>query len=213
MTKWRPRIGGILLLVNLVVLLLPLGGIAILRIYESALIRQTETELVAQAAFIAAGYRALLQREAPQAFNNAEYGKPINEEWRDGRVWKPRPALLDLADQVILPPVPNAKETQAADSDAELIGKLLMPVIQDAQLVTLAGIRVVDANGIVVASTGTEMGMSLLHREEISRALTGETVSVMRKRIPDEPKPLLSSMSRGTRIRAHVVMPVTVGGR
>ncbi len=213
MTKWRPRIGGILLLVNLVVLLLPLGGIAVLRIYESALIRQTETELVAQAAFIAASYRSLLRRETPHAYNNPQYGKPISEQWRDDRVWKPRPALLDLADQTILPAVPDAQQTHAADVDAEHIGRLLTPVIQDAQLVTLAGIRLVDADGIVVASTGTELGMSLLHREEISRALSGETVSVMRKRIPDEPKPLLSSISRGTRIRAHVVMPVTVEGR
>jgi len=213
MTKWRPRIGTILLIVNLVVLLLPLGGIAILRIYESALIRQTETELVAQGAFIAASYRSLLKRETPSAFHNSQYGNPISEEWLDGRVWKPRPALLDLADQIILPPIPDAQQTHAADDAAELIGDLLMPVLQDAQLVTLAGIRLVDADGIVVASTGAEMGMSLLNREEISRALTGETVSVMRKRIPDEPKPLLSSISRGTRIRAHVVMPVTIENR
>ena len=48
--------------VNLVVLCLPLGGIAVLRIYESALVRQTESELIAQAAFIASTYRASFAR-------------------------------------------------------------------------------------------------------------------------------------------------------
>ena len=51
MKQWfRLRLRSILLLTNLVILALPLGGIIWLRLYESALIRQTESELIAQAA-------------------------------------------------------------------------------------------------------------------------------------------------------------------
>jgi two-component system OmpR family response regulator len=41
---------------------LPLGGIAVLRVYESALIRQTESELIAQGVFVAASYRTVFGR-------------------------------------------------------------------------------------------------------------------------------------------------------
>ena len=44
-----PRLRTLLVAVNLVVLALPLAGLGFLRLYESALIRQTEPELVAQA--------------------------------------------------------------------------------------------------------------------------------------------------------------------
>ena len=52
----RPRLATILIIVNLAVVLLPLGSIAFLRIYENQLIQETERELIAQAAFIAAAY-------------------------------------------------------------------------------------------------------------------------------------------------------------
>ena len=59
---WRPRLRTVLVIVNIVILTLPLGGIAVLRLYESALVRQTESELIAQGAFVAATYKATLAR-------------------------------------------------------------------------------------------------------------------------------------------------------
>ena len=53
-----PGVRTLLLATYLAVLLLPVGGIAFLRLYESALIRQTEAELLAQAAVLSAAYRA-----------------------------------------------------------------------------------------------------------------------------------------------------------
>ena len=60
--KWRPQLRTVLLVVNLVILLLPLAGIWILRLYESELIRQTESELIAQGVIVSAAYRDALQR-------------------------------------------------------------------------------------------------------------------------------------------------------
>src|SRR5919106_1734367 len=47
-----PGVRTLLLATYLAVLLLPVGGIGFLRLYESALIRQTEAELLAQAAVL-----------------------------------------------------------------------------------------------------------------------------------------------------------------
>ena len=61
--RWRPRLATVLLTVNLLIFLLPLGGIAILRLYESELIRRTETELNVQGALVASIYRSELLRQ------------------------------------------------------------------------------------------------------------------------------------------------------
>jgi len=88
-----------------------------------------------------------------------------------------------------------------------------MGVMHDAQLVTLAAIRVVDARGTVVATTGEELGASLADREEISRALGGESVSLLRERVSDEPPPPLASASRGTHLRVFVAEPIVEQGQ
>ena len=94
----RPRLRTILFAVNLVILALPLGGVTVLRLYESALVRQTESELLGQAAILAAAYRAALGRARPDPARAADYGVPAASEWlpAEGR-WQPRAATLDLA--------------------------------------------------------------------------------------------------------------------
>ena len=98
MSLSRPRLKlrYLLLAVNLAVLWLPLLGLEALRLYDSALVRQTESELIAQAAFVAASYRAALARLAPQAMADPVYGVPLAAPWRDlygGETrWRPRPA-------------------------------------------------------------------------------------------------------------------------
>ena len=53
------RLRNILLLVMLMVLALPLGGLYFFRIYENELVQQTERELISQSAELAAGFRLL----------------------------------------------------------------------------------------------------------------------------------------------------------
>src|SRR5262245_29851649 len=63
-----PGVRSLLLATYLAVLLLPVGGVAFLRLYESALVRQTEAELLAQAAVLSAAYGAAwLERASPEA--------------------------------------------------------------------------------------------------------------------------------------------------
>ena len=53
----RFKLRSILLMVSVVVLILPVAGIYFLRIYENELVKQTELELISQAALISAVYR------------------------------------------------------------------------------------------------------------------------------------------------------------
>jgi signal transduction histidine kinase len=211
----RPRLRTILFAVNLVILALPLGGVTVLRLYESALVRQTESELLGQAAILAAAYRAALARARPEPAGAADYGVPAAPEWlpADGR-WQPRAATLDLALDTVRPRPPDAPESAApADAAAVAAGRELMAVMQDAQAITLAGIRVTDFHGVVVASTGEELGRSLAEREEVARALRGEPVSLLRERVSESPRPPLASLSRGSRVRVFVALPVLEGRR
>ncbi|MCC8987416.1 MAG: histidine kinase [Candidatus Contendobacter sp.] len=215
MASSRPRLKlrYLLLAVNLTVLWLPLLGLEALRLYDSALVRQTESELIAQAAFVAASYRAALTRLAPQAIADPGYGVPLAEPWRElydrEPHWRPRPARLDLAEEPVYPAPPETIPPIAPpDPYAEAVGQELQALLQDAQVITLAGIAVTDAQGAVVATTGPSRGRSLAAFDEVRRALTGEPVSRLRQRIPDSSPPAIDSISRGTLLRVFVAAPI-----
>ncbi len=220
----RPRLRTVLLLINLVVLVLPLAGIAMLRIYESALIRQTESELVAQGTVISATYQALFQRlaAAHKTTGVADYGIPVefplplrNDDGETFSPWRPRPLQLDLARDPILPkpPEPDAPNSPS-DPLALEIGRLIEPILRTAQFTTLAGIRVVDFRGTIVASTfERELRRSMLDFVEIARALRGEPVSTLRNRNGNLPPPPLASISRGTQVRVFVAVPIVIDSR
>ena len=55
---------------------LALAGLVGVRTYDNQLIRQTESELIAQGAVIAAAYRATLEKSAPD-----DYGHPRTAPW------------------------------------------------------------------------------------------------------------------------------------
>lgn len=201
----KPRLRSVLLAANLLLLALPLGGLWLLRLYESALVRQTETELVAQAAVIGAAYEAAWRGGAPPG---AHGGAP---PW-GGPGWEPRPAVLDLAKDPVLPPAPDAvAPDRPADSRALAAGATLMPVLAAAQRITLAGMRVTDAAGIVVATSGGEMGLSLAGRAEVAAALAGRPAAVLRDR-PPQPGVGSASISRAAPFRVFLAHPVVEGG-
>jgi signal transduction histidine kinase len=211
----RPRVALLLATVHVVLLLLPLGGIAALRLYESALLRQTESELIGQAALLAAAYRAALAPALGARLSSYGRDAPAALAIRaEAPRWRPRAATLDLAIDEVGPPPPEAIEAPApADPAARSAGETILPIMRDAQVVTLAAFRVVDPAGVVVASTGEDLGRSHAALEEVRAALAGETVSRLRRRISDEPAPPLASLSRGSPLRVFVGMPVVDEGR
>ncbi len=214
--RWRPRLRTVLLTVNLLILLLPVGGIATLRLYENELIRSTEAQLIGQAALVREVYRqAYLASRPPDA---TPPGRALPESWSptfdaDGEV-APVPPTLDIARDRVLPPAAAARPAPAGpEPTAVAAGEKIGSILGATSRVTLAGIRVVDAAGVVVASSGGERGLSLAHREEVERALDGEDVSLLRQRVSDEAPPPLRSISRGQRYRVFVALPVVENRR
>jgi signal transduction histidine kinase len=209
MKRRRLSIGTALVLINLAVLVLPLSGIWTLRLYQSALIRQTESELIAQGAIIAAAYRAAWR----SAGGRLEAQPAADARWTrhpggDER-WLPRSANLDLTVDPILPPPPDPVAAPGpADPAARKAGETLDAMLRDAQRTTLAANRVLDRDGIVVASTGEGLGQSLAGQEEVARALHGEPVSALRERGSPAPPSPLSAIDTGNQLRIFTTLPV-----
>ncbi len=217
----KPRLRTIFLIVNLIVLLIPLGGIGVLRIYETELIRRTESELISQGALVQAVYRdklleALKGGECERADGAGPYGVPVDVKWPVNieNKFTPVPADLELASDRIYPVVPEAMTPKMpAEPCAEKVGKDLIPTLLEAQQITLSGIHVVDYRGTVVATTQGILGKSILNREEVRRALDGEFVKILRRRSTGPSTWSLDSIQRRTSVRVFVTMPIVYQGR
>ncbi|WP_214473937.1 HAMP domain-containing sensor histidine kinase [Mesorhizobium sp. dw_380] len=211
--KWRPRLATVVVAILILVMALPLVGLFFFRLYENQLIRQTEAELIAQGAAIAAIYARdvrdagiapeKLGTPMPQANGSASRSA-------DGP-YRPIEPRLDLASDYVLPTRPAA-ESATADPAFAAIGARLSGVLDATQKTTLAGFRLLDPRGVVIAGRG-EVGQSLAEVEEVRAALDGHYASALRLRIPDQPTPPLYSVSRGTRVRVFVALPVAVDGK
>lgn len=196
----RLRLRTVLIVVSLVVLVLPAASLQVLRIYEGVLLRQTEASLAAQGAWAAAAYAAVL---APLLGGEAgRYGRELQPA--------PHGAPRDLAESapLPLPPEPRPGGTPAPWSRAA--AAQFGDVLRTAKAGTGANIRVLDANGTVVASTQDEAGLSLAHWEEVAAALSGSAASRLRR---TQEKPPIAAISRNTALRVLVARPVLVGGR
>lgn len=200
------------MIVNLVVVLIPLGSIYFLNIYENELVHQTESELIAQGTVIAAAYKNEIQ-ELLNAKVQMRYGIPLKLSARSTEHYRPIPALLDLANVEILTQRPDGL-TPPFPSDALAInaGIRLTPILQEAQRTTLAGAQIMDYRGIVVSGV-KETGLSFIHLPEIQKALDGEYASSLRKRVVELPEPPLSGISRSNTIRVFVALPVMLNNR
>jgi signal transduction histidine kinase len=218
----RPRLRTIFMIVNLLILLLPVGGIAILRLYESELIRRTQAELITQGATVAAFCRPEFQH-AQNRLDPSVKEKTVEQNARspllprrttDLNELQPIPTELSLyQDRVYGRPPAARPASESPDPVAQAAGQRITPLLRSAASVTLAGIRVTDRHGVVVASTGGELGMSLAHLDEVRGALMGEAVSRLRERGLDRNPPPLASISRRGRVRVFVALPILIDGR
>jgi two-component system sensor histidine kinase CreC len=205
--KWRPSLAMIVTVTLATVLALPLAGLFFFRLYENELIRRTESELVAQGAVLSALFRSELAASRPPATLAAAAGAIPRAD-----PFTPVEPSLDLAGSAILPPRPDGlAPTSPPDPAMAAIGRRLMPILAETQRTTLAGLRILDRNGVVIAGTA-ETGLSLAHVAEVAQALRGQYASVMRLRLPNQPPPPLYSTSRGTSVRVFAAMPVMLDG-
>ncbi len=209
--KWRPTLGMIVFTVLMTVLTLPLVSLFFFRLYENELIRQTEAELIAQSAALAASFahevEAASDLTLPLSLIAAP--TPLDSTHFD----QSHQPSLDLTSDPILGSRAEAVPVASQPSPSLItIGQRLQSIALRTQSVTLAGFRFLDWNGVVIAGR-EEVGQSLAHVEEVKQALQGRYKAALRTRIMDEPPPPLYSLSRGTRIRVFTAMPVVVQGR
>jgi len=218
--NFRPRLRTLLLVINLIILLLPLGGITMLRLYENELVRQTESELIGQTVLLSSAFKEAYRKSA--AIKKERLPVPVTEDEEEAET-VPQPIdttlapiapTLDLAQAVILPPAPApAAASQPGDPAAVAAARTLKPLLATARKNLLSGTRIVDFRGTIVASSSTDEGQSLSGWSEVARALAGETTSQLRIRNSKWSSPAWGSISRGARIRIFVAHPVILENR
>ncbi|MGE0667952.1 MAG: ATP-binding protein [Sphingomonadales bacterium] len=181
---------------------LPLVGAVFFRIYENTLVRQTESELIVQGAVMAAAFGdAISPRPA------AGPGAPDEPE-----VFRPMQSQVSLSDVAILPDRPGPRPAgHAADPRAAAAATRIAPILFEATRTTLAGVRLLDRNGIVVAGRD-ETGLSLAHVPEVAAALVGRPSSSLRRKGGYEQRYPLEWLSRASAIRVFHAQPVYANG-
>lgn len=201
------RLRTILLVVMLSVLVLPIASLFLFRFYENELVRRTEEQLIAQAAAISATYRALME------FDRAVSVSSTNQTDTQNRTasrlyYTPIDPGLDLSQQAILPRREDAiPAIRPVSPKIKRVGSIMQTIMVNTQRYTLAGMRLLDQNGTVIAGR-SELGESLRHVKEVRGALKGQYTPVIRERVSDQPQPPLASISRGTGIRVFIAFPI-----
>mgnify|MGYP000863116444 FL=1 len=208
------RLRTILFGTLLFVAALPGVSAVFLRVYENALVRRTEAELVAQSAALAAGAAvdwsdrksSVAAQLSVSANGEAERAAPYGEpDFRD------HPTEIDLRSSPILEPRPPAMATKARpDPVALLVAEHLLPAFEETKLTTLSSIIMLDARGIVL--TGPDRGRSLEFLPEVRSALSGKPRTVLRINENYGAHYPFEWLSRASNIRLHHARPVTVGG-
>ena len=207
--KWRPSLAMIVVSMLAIVISLPIASLLLFRFYDSQLVRETESELIAQGVAISATMQHLIrENEIPSTMLGSKVSVHILPD--DRAIYTPLLPTLELATEIILPPRPDARKHEIASiTEFETIGKQLSPIVRETKRKTLAGFRILDPMGRVIFGH-EEIGMSLAHVLEVGVALGGKYKSVIRQRISDERLPPLTSISRGTGIRIFAAIPVIV---
>ncbi len=151
--RFRTIIFGTLLFVAA----LPGIGAVFLRVYENALVRRTEAELVAQSAALAASAAIVWPgRTSTPSRLSGPYKEAATE--------------VDLQSAAILPERPKPSRPQRpVDAAAVAALHAMQPALAETKTVTLAAIQLLDRNGIVLNGYGT--GGTLAEIAEVTAAL------------------------------------------
>ena len=187
-------------------------GAVFLRVYENVLVRQTEAELIAQAAAFEAAFVEALPGGAiapapPPAPDPASASVPMRGE-RTESWYTPDPLTIDLNTMPILPERPKAVAGGPAPAPPMLAAaKAILPLVTATRRTTLASVRVLDANGVVLLGGGEE-GLSYAAVPEVQAALAGKRQAVLRRRGDYVPRYAFEVLSRASAIRVHVVRPI-----
>ena len=191
------RLRTILLLTFLFVAALPGVGALFLRVYENTLVRQTEAELIAQGAALAA--------TAARDWPSGKHG-PVQTDYQ------PEPPAIDLRLARILPERPAPRSPAIAlDPAARSWAAGLAPVMQQTARTTLASIVLLDGSGRI--ASGPQAGLSLATVDEVAVALRGKPATVLRHNARYQARYAFEWLSRASDLRIHHARPVIVDGQ
>jgi len=209
------RIRTILFGTLLFVAALPGISAIFLRVYENALVRRTEAELIAQSAALAAsaavdwpGRTARIMPQVdpfPEAVDLGDnpYGMPA---FRD------HPTEIDLRSSPVLQPRPPARASkEPPDPTALVVADHLVPAFQETKRTTLSSIIMLDERGTVL--TGPDKDRSLAFLPEVRSALGGKPTTVLRINENYGAHYPFEWLSRASNIRLHHTRPITVDGQ
>jgi len=177
-----------------------LPGIAamFLRVYENTLVRQTEAELVAQGAALAAAAAAGWPGAPPATLP-------------DPSDLTPEVPTIDLSSTPILPERPAPRSVAAApDPQARAARALFAPIAARTRQVTLSSIILLDRQGLIATQ-----GEALSHADlpEVRAALAGRPTTVLRRNGEYRAGYDFEWLSRAAALRVHHARPVIVEGR
>ncbi len=98
----------------------------------------------------------------------------------------------------------------APDADLYEVRSQLLPAAATVKEATLAAVRVLDPYGVVVASSGAQLGEDLSDRPEVQEAMSGERGLIVRPRTGPRPLAPLSSRSRFSKWMVFVATPIVL---
>ncbi len=190
------------------ILLAPIVTLLFLRIYQTHLLHQTEAALIAESVWVGEVYRDALAAElGPGAAASPRPPGSLGDFYPQSPQWDET--------QPILPRLNTPERyTPAADRVGPNFraGARLGSLLDRAKRVTLSGVRVIDTRGVVVATSGGELGAYLDDLPEVRGALAGRYTVIGRERVSDEPTPPLDGIRRRGRMRLFTAMPVFADG-
>lgn len=207
----RPRIRTVLLVVNVIILLLPVAGVAILRIYDNELIRQTEASLLGQAAALRATYLRVLYSNLPPTARTS-YG--LEREARSvtppGYGAGDLPPLLDVTRDAVQPSAEAARSWSGERDERSIqAGQNMTAIVEEVAEATGSSVLLVNHKGHVVSSSSPAiLGKSVAHRPEVQRVLTGEVVRHMQQLPTSDDASLWESLSGRGKVLVVVALPV-----
>lgn len=185
---------------------LPGFGAIFLRVYENTLIRQTEAELIAQAAALAATAAADWPAEAhtPPASRPGTGGMAPTVPYA-------QTTKVDLSSTAILAERPAPVPSAALSPDVRRAGDRLAPILSQTRATTLASIILLDRHGRIV--TGSAEQGSYANLPEVAAALHGQPQTVLRRNGAYHAVYRFEWLSRAAAIRVHHAHPIIVDGQ
>lgn len=219
-----PRLRLRSLLFGIFVFVAGLPGLSavFLRVYENTLVRQTETELIAQGAALvaAAGGRfppatkphLEASKSSFEKMSSYSSRKGREEAWVDPGYYRQESPRIDLNQDRFLTERPDPRRTALVPDDAaRMMAEAMQPVIDQTGRTTLASIILIDTKGTIL--TGRWAGQSYAHVPEVQKALQGRMATVLRRNGEYQARYALEWLSRAATLRVHHARPIVKDGR